>query len=251
MRSVEKYTIEDSCLLVHAMQKIDENQKRFLVVVDTSMHVIGMLTDGDIRRRIIKVKSIDERVKNAMNSSYASIDCRKSILDAIDLMRRRKLEILPVVTEDNLLVNIVTKTQLESLMLTDTHASLVDDFEELNTELLFHDIHIRPWGFYKTTLINEYFQSKIISVAPSQRLSLQKHFRREEYWIVTHGEGLAQIGNSVIPICVGSNLFIPKDCLHRLTNTSESENLIITEVQIGDYFGEDDIHRYEDVYGRV
>ena len=68
---------------------------------------------------------------------------------------------------------------------------------------------------------------------------------------MVHGKGTVQIDDSVLNVTCGSSVFIPKGCKHRLTNTDKAENLIITEVQIGDYFGEDDIIRYEDVYGRV
>lgn len=114
-----------------------------------------------------------------------------------------------------------------------------------------YEIFQRPWGFYKTTVLNDYFQSKVISVKPGQQLSLQSHNHREEHWIVAHGKGTVQIEQSEIRIESGSSLFIPKGTKHRLTNTDSSENLIITEVQIGDYLGEDDIVRYEDNYGRV
>ena len=60
-----------------------------------------------------------------------------------------------------------------------------------------------------------------------------------------------QLDDSRIPLACGSSVFIPKGCRHRLTNTDEKENLIITEVQIGEDFGEDDIIRYEDKYGRI
>lgn len=68
---------------------------------------------------------------------------------------------------------------------------------------------------------------------------------------MAHGTGIVQLDQSVIAVSCGSSIFIPKGCRHRLTNTDETESLIITEVQIGDYFGEDDIHRYEDIYGRM
>lgn len=82
-------------------------------------------------------------------------------------------------------------------------------------------------------------------------MSLQSHNHREEYWIVVHGIGIVQLDASFFPVTCGSSVFIPKGCKHKLTNTDKKENLIITEVQIGDYFGEDDIIRYEDIYGRA
>ena len=106
-------------------------------------------------------------------------------------------------------------------------------------------------GYYKTTVLNKYFQSKIISVKSHEKLSLQSHNHREEHWTVVHGRGTVQIDNSIINVYCGSSIFIPKGAKHRLMNIDDKESLIITEVQIGDYLGEDDIIRYEDLYGRV
>lgn len=114
-----------------------------------------------------------------------------------------------------------------------------------------NEIYIRPWGHYQTLAINEYFQTKVISVNPGAQLSLQSHFKREEHWVVAHGTGTVQLGDELIPVEKGSSLFIPKECKHRITNADTKESLVFIEVQLGEYFGEDDIVRYEDIYGRV
>ncbi len=115
---------------------------------------------------------------------------------------------------------------------------------------MVYEIFQRPWGFYKSTVLNDFYQGKIISVKPGGDLSLQSHKYREEYWIVVHGKGTVQLDESFKAISCGSSVFIPKGCRHRVTNTDEKENLIITEVQIGNFLGEEDIIRYEDIYGR-
>ena len=140
---------------------------------------------------------------------------------------------------------------MHALLLQNIHADLNYDFFSLDTGVIDHEIFQRPWGFYKTTVLNDFYQSKIISVKPGGQLSLQSHNRREEHWIVVHGTGLVQIDESVFNVTCGSSVFIPKGARHRLTNTSATESLVVTEVQIGDYLGEDDIIRYEDIYGRV
>lgn len=113
------------------------------------------------------------------------------------------------------------------------------------------ELHQRPWGVYKTTVLQEHYQSKVIHVNPESRLSLQYHLRRDEHWTVAGGEGVAQIGESMVLMRPGATFFIPKGCKHRMTNTSEENFLIVSEVQIGDYFGEDDIIRIDDDYGRA
>ena len=106
------------------------------------------------------------------------------------------------------------------------------DFSSINENALEYEIFSRPWGFYKTTILNELFKSKVIYVMPDQALSLQSHHYWEEYWIVIYGEGTIQIGESVHLVSPGQYFFIPKDCKHRLTNTSKKETLILTEYRL-------------------
>ena len=169
----------------------------------------------------------------------------------IGLFRNQSIKFLPIVDDDGRLVNIITKSQLHALMLQDIHADLTYDFFSIDTSILDTQIFQRPWGFYKTTVLNDYYQSKVLSVRPGGQLSLQSHSRREEHWVVVHGTGLVQLDESLVNVTCGSSVFIPKGARHRLINTDDAETLIINEVQIGDYLGEDDIIRYEDEYGRV
>lgn len=137
------------------------------------------------------------------------------------------------------------------LLLQDIHADLTFEFSNLDEGSVDYEIYQRPWGFYKTTVMNDYFQSKIISINSKSQLSLQSHKLREEHWIVAHGTGTVQLDDTILDVHCGSLISILKGCKRRLTNTDYKENLIITEVQIGDYFGKDDIIRYEDIYGRT
>ena len=132
----------------------------------------------------------------------------------------------------------------------DIRFDLSYDFFSLDESIVDTEIFNRPWGYYKTTMINDYFQSKTIVVYPGGKLSLQYHNHREEYWIIVHGHGKVVIGESEKNEEKGDMIFIPKRVSHRITNEDERENLIFSEVQIGDYFGEDDIIRIEDDYGR-
>lgn len=111
--------------------------------------------------------------------------------------------------------------------------------------------YLRDLGVYKTTLLAKHVQSKIITVFPKGELSLQKHKRREEHWIIIKGEGKIILEDSILEVQQGRYIYIPKGCKHKVINSSYTDNLIFAEVQLGDYFGEDDIIRYEDKYGRV
>lgn len=214
------------------------------------MTVLGTLTDGDIRRAFISGKSIDSAINDIYIKTFKSLRVTDGISSAIDMFKNESIKFLPIIDADGRLQNILTKNQMHALLLQDIHADLTYDFHTLDEGIVDYEIFQRPWGFYKTTVMNDYFQSKIICVKPKSRLSLQSHNHREEYWIVAHGRGVVQLDQSFIDARCGSTIFIPKGCRHRLMNTHERESLIVTEVQIGDYFGEDDIIRYEDDYGR-
>ena len=108
----------------------------------------------------------------------------------------------------------------------------------------------RPWGFYRSLEIAEGFQVKYIEVKPAGRLSLQKHFKRSEHWVVVRGEVNVTVDGTTKTYKVGEHLYIPVEAVHRLENTT-SQAAAIVEVQIGSYLGEDDIVRLEDDYGRT
>lgn len=240
-----------SVSILQALKLIDSNKKGFLVVVDEEDTVLGTITDGDIRRAFISGKAINDSIQEVYIKKFTYLNDEENVSKAIDVFKSRAIKFLPVLDEKRRLKNIITKSQLHALLLQDIHADLNFDFLSLDEQIVDYEIFQRPWGFYKTTVYNKYFQSKVITVLPKEKLSLQSHSHREEYWIVVHGVGLVQIGESEIEVKCGSSLFVPKGCKHRLTNTDDKESLIITEVQIGDYLGEDDIIRYEDSYGRV
>jgi len=107
----------------------------------------------------------------------------------------------------------------------------------------------RPWGSFTVLAESEEFKIKSIVVKPGRRLSLQRHKRRCEHWMVVRGTARVRVGNEEITLKPGEHVFIPMREVHRLENPGQDE-LEIIEVQLGDYFGEDDIERIEDDFGR-
>ena len=108
----------------------------------------------------------------------------------------------------------------------------------------------RPWGFYRVLADEETYKSKQIVVYPGKRLSLQRHRRRSEHWYILHGQAVVTLDSKEIPLSEGQSVDIPKGALHRIENTG-TDNVLFIEIQTGDYFGEDDIERIEDDFGRV
>jgi len=107
----------------------------------------------------------------------------------------------------------------------------------------------RPWGSYDSIDLGERFQVKRITVKPGAALSLQMHHHRAEHWIVVSGTARVTRGEDVILLSENESTYIPLGVKHRLENPGRLP-LELIEVQSGSYLGEDDIVRFEDVYGR-
>jgi mannose-1-phosphate guanylyltransferase/mannose-6-phosphate isomerase len=125
--------------------------------------------------------------------------------------------------------------------------------EELNKrgkkETKEHLTMHRPWGYYKVLESGPRYKVKRILVEPLQTLSLQMHYHRSEHWVVVTGTAKVTIGENVQMIHENQSIYVPKATTHRLENPGKVP-LEIIEVQVGEYLGEDDIVRFEDVYGR-
>lgn len=107
----------------------------------------------------------------------------------------------------------------------------------------------RPWGFYTILLDQDNCKVKKIVINAGQAPSYQYHFKRNEHWIVTSGSGTLKLDDKEIQMKEGDSIFIPKLSKHQFKNTGEIP-LEFIEIQTGEYFGEDDIIRLEDKYGR-
>ena len=118
------------------------------------------------------------------------------------------------------------------------------------TEGKIHRKVFRPWGYYKLIEKGSTWQVKEISVNPKSSLSLQKHCKRSEHWIILEGIANVEINNQKQILYENQSIYIPLGAKHRLSNL-EQNPLTIIEVQSGKYLGEDDIIRYVDNYGRL
>ena len=108
----------------------------------------------------------------------------------------------------------------------------------------------RPWGWFESLVLGERFQVKRICVKPGASLSLQSHNHRSEHWVVVEGTATVTIGEEIMSITEGQSVFVPLGVKHRMANTGISP-MILIEVQIGSYLGEDDIVRFDDIYNRI
>ena len=116
-----------------------------------------------------------------------------------------------------------------------------------------HAAHVkvfRPWGSYQSIDTGHQFQVKQLTVKPGARLSLQLHRQRAEHWVVVEGQARVTRGEEVFDLEPNQSTYIPIGTRHRLENPGQ-DTLRVIEIQCGDYLGEDDIERFDDVYGRA
>jgi glycosyltransferase involved in cell wall biosynthesis/mannose-6-phosphate isomerase-like protein (cupin superfamily) len=127
---------------------------------------------------------------------------------------------------------------------------MAHDYIETYHQILQARENYRPWGHYQNLLEHKNHKIKELIVNPGERLSLQKHRRRAEHWTVVDGEALVTVGEKEIRLKTGQSVDVPKGSVHRIFNPGNAQ-LAIVEVQMGDYFGEDDIIRLQDDYNRA
>ena len=108
----------------------------------------------------------------------------------------------------------------------------------------------RPWGSYRVLSDEPDHKVKRIVIYPGKRLSLQRHRKRSEHWYMVRGNATVTLDDRLVAVEKGRSVDIPRASLHRIENTG-SEEVVLIEVQTGEYFGEDDIERFEDDFGRV
>jgi len=151
--------------------------------------------------------------------------------------------------------DLVVVETADAVMVADRHS--VQDVKNLvnalksatRSEADTHHRVFRPWGSYESLIVGERFQVKRIVVNPGQRLSLQMHHHRAEHWVVVRGTAEVVNGDETMLLTEDQSTYIPIGAKHRLSNPGKYP-LELIEVQSGSYLGEDDIVRFEDVYGR-
>ena len=186
----------------------------------------------DKNSNVIEGNVLTENVKNSLVYSSKELVCVSDVNNKII-----------VETEDA--VFAADKSQLQEMN------KLISEIKKRDKNLLkTHRTVIRPWGNYTVLNTGEGWLTKIISVSPKQRLSLQSHNHRSEHWVILDGIATVKTDEKEVKLQKGQSIDIPVKSKHSLAN--EGQNILkILEVQKGDYISEDDIIRYEDKYGRV
>ena len=154
------------------------------------------------------------------------------------------------------LENLVVIETRDAVLVADaTNTQHVKDLVEVlksrsRKEATEHQKMYRPWGSYEMLVLGDRFQVKQIVVHPGASLSLQMHHHRAEHWVIVSGTAEVQVDDRIQTLIEDQSVYIPIGSKHRLRN-HEKRPLTIIEVQTGNYLGEDDIVRFDDIYGRL
>ena len=183
---------------------------------------------------------------NVTTATAHALDCRNSLLRAESssqqLVGIGLDDIIAVAMPDAVLVAHKERAQDVKQAVSLLKSQGVSQAEELPRD------H-RPWGWFESLTVGEGFQVKRIHVKPGAALSLQSHNHRSEHWVVVEGAAKVTIDDTVQSVTEGQSVYVPLGSRHRLENPGKYP-MVLIEVQIGNYLGEDDIVRYEDLYAR-
>ncbi len=181
---------------------------------------------------------------NATKGAVALVDTRDSLVHSEGTLATvvGLDDVVVVATPDAVLVTSRANSERVKVLVEHLKARNRPEVDE-------HLRMYRPWGSYQRIDVGPRFQVKRIVVKPGRQLSLQKHFHRAEHWVVVRGTAEVTIDDKVVLRHENEAAYLPIGSVHRLANPGRID-LELIEVQVGSYTGEDDIVRFEDVYGR-
>lgn len=177
--------------------------------------------------------------------------CKTTLVDSTKNYIYNESSLVCMIGVDNV---VVVQTKDAILVMNKNRAQDVKQLVALlqkksQKEIEFHrEVH-RPWGKYDSIDSGHRYQVKHIVVKAGGKLSLQKHFHRSEHWVVVSGTAEVTIDDQTVLVTENESVYIPLGSIHCLRNPGKVD-LQLIEVQVGSYLGEDDIVRFEDVYGR-
>ncbi len=217
---------------------MEKSDKLAMVQLDCDWRDLGSwqslydVKEKDKKGNVIEGNVVADCVEDSL--IYSS----KKLVAASDIK-----DLIVVETEDAVMV--CKKDQSQEVK------KIYDKLKENNSNArIVHKTVFRPWGYYTCLAEGIGYLTKIISVSPKQKLSIQSHNHRSEHWVVLEGKALVVLEDEEHYLNPGQSIDIPVQAKHSLQNPYDEEVRII-EVQKGDYISEDDIIRYEDAYGRV
>jgi mannose-1-phosphate guanylyltransferase len=181
---------------------------------------------------------------NTVAKKHISIDSNNNLI----LSHNKKIATIDI--EDLIIVDTPDALLISKKGSSQKVKKVVEKLKAKKSELTnIHTLAHRPWGTYEVLLSHDNYKIKRIIVKPGKRLSLQKHFHRNEHWIVVSGTATVTVGDEVKLIRPNESTYIKMGEIHRLENEGKIP-VVLIEAQVGEYTGEDDIVRIEDDFKR-
>jgi mannose-1-phosphate guanylyltransferase len=265
LEELQKYSPEiyDSCVIAFEnKQLIANNQLR--IKHDDMMNIPENSIDYAVMEKSSKVKVVPSNIDwsdvgsfdslynelpkdengNTKNSNHISIDSRNNLIYG----NEKKIATIDI--EDLIIVDTSDALLISKKGSSQKVKNVVAKLKEQKSELT--NIHLtgyRPWGTYTVLEDSKGYKIKRIEVKPGKRLSLQKHFHRNEHWIVVSGTATVTVGDETKLIRPNESTYIKMGEVHRLSNEGKI-SVILIEAQVGEYTGEDDIIRLDDDFKR-
>ncbi|MEA1989597.1 MAG: mannose-1-phosphate guanylyltransferase/mannose-6-phosphate isomerase [Pseudomonadota bacterium] len=222
---------------------MEQSQKVKVVPCDMGWSDLGSF---DALYEEVKQSSHDNAVLSRLDDSPEPI-CIDS-KDNLIVARERQIALVDV--DDLLVVDTTDAILISKKGSSQKVKNVVAQIKKQAPELSeIHRLAFRPWGSYEVLVNTEGYKVKRIVVKPGGRLSLQKHFHRNEHWIVVSGTATVTVDDNRSLVRPNESTYIKMGQLHRLENEGKID-LVMIEVQVGEYTGEDDIVRIDDIYGR-
>jgi len=229
------------------MQNIPQNSIDYAVMEKSD--IVKMVSLDASWSDLGSFDSLDEQLQkdidgNTINGDLVQINSHNNLV----LSSGKKIALIDVDdltivdTKDALLISKKSSSQKVK--------NIVEVLKEESSELCnAHVTTNRPWGNYTVLENQDGYKIKIIEVKPGKRLSLQKHFHRNEHWIVLSGSATVTIGETTRLVCPNESIYIKMGEVHRLSNEGKIP-VVLIEAQVGEYTGEDDIIRLDDDFKR-
>lgn len=265
LQELKKYSpdIYDSCQKAYENnQKIADNQKR--ITLELMSAIPSDSIDYAVMEKSNKVKVVPSNIDwsdlgsfdalyeelpkdkngNTQNDKHISIDSKNNLIVTHDK------QISTIDIEDLIIIDTPDALLISKKGSSQKVKEVVSKLKEKKSELTnIHTLAHRPWGTYEVLLDHDNYKIKRIIVKPDKRLSLQKHFHRNEHWIVVSGTATVTVGDKVKLIRPNESTYIKMGEVHRLENQGKIP-VVLIEAQVGEYTGEDDIIRIEDDFKR-
>ena len=185
-----------------------------------------------------------DKNNNTINDNHIAIDSKNNLVYGVE----RKIATVDI--EDLIIIDTGDALLISKKGSSQKVKKVVEKLKESNSQL--HNIHLtgyRPWGTYTVLEESTGYKIKKIEVTPWKRLSLQTHKYRNEHWVVVSGIATVEVNNNTFLLNENESTYIKAGQIHRLSNNTDAP-LVIIEVQVGIYTGEDDITRFEDDFKR-